>query len=265
MDFLLLLTLLTYLAASILHVLFLATGNHKIARSGFWATTSGFALHTSFIAWQWLSQGHWYNSTTFFAWAIIIIYLGIAKLTHLQSIGVFVVPVAFIAIFIAYALPGKNAGISPSLQNNWLIAHVPIIFLSYAVFVAAFGFGLMYLIEEKKIREKDHTLVYNLLPSLGQSDELAHKCILVGVVLLTIGMIMGGLWTRYDSRVTLRWNDWKVLLSIITWFIYVSQLVIRQILGWRGRKTAYSAIIGLAAVLFTYIGVNLFLPSIHAF
>ncbi|MFB3042016.1 MAG: cytochrome c biogenesis protein CcsA, partial [Candidatus Poribacteria bacterium] len=116
-----------------------------------------------------------------------------------------------------------------------------------------------------KIREKNHTLVYNLLPSLGQSDELAHKCILVGVVLLTIGMIMGGLWTKYDSRVTLRWNDWKVLLSIVTWFIYVSQLVIRQILGWRGRKTAYSAIIGLAAVLFTYIGVNLFLPSIHAF
>ena len=262
MDFLFLLTLLTYLTASILHVLFLGTGNHKVARSGYWVTIAGFAFHTSFIALRWLSLGHWYDKTTFFAWAIILIYFGLSRLTRLHTIGVFVVPIAFIAILIAYRAPEGDRAVPVALQNYWLIAHVPIIFLAYAIFVAAFGFGLMYLIEEKRIREKKHTLVFNLLPALGRSDELAHKCILVGAVLLTVGILMGGLWMQFYPETELKWTDWKVVLTIATWFIYVSQLGIRQVLGWRGRKTAYSAIVGFGAILFN-IGVNLFLPSAH--
>jgi ABC-type transport system involved in cytochrome c biogenesis permease subunit len=265
MEFLFLLTLLTYLTGSILHVLFLGTGNHKVARSGYWATIAGFVFHTAFIALRWWGQGHWYDKTTFFAWAIILIYFGLSRLTRLHTIGVFVVPIAFIAILIAYPLRKGDTAVPVALQNDWLIAHVPIIFLAYAVFVAAFGFGLMYLIEEKRIREKKHTLVFNLLPALGQSDELAHKCILVGAILLTVGILIGGLWMQFYPESAMTWTDWKVVLTIATWFIYVSQLAIRQVFGWRGRKTAYSAIIGLGAILFTYIGVNLFLPSSHAF
>ena len=215
-------------------------------------------------------MAHWYDSTSFFAWAIILIYLCIAHLARLHTIGVFVVPAAFVAILITYTLPKGNPAIPTALQNYWLIAHSTLIFFSYAAFVAAFGFGLMYLIEEKKIREKQHTLIYNLLPALGRSDGLGHKCIVAGVTLLTIGIIVGALWTRYAQEVTWRWLDPKVIFTIATWLIYVLQLGIRQILGWRGRKTAYSAIIGLGVALFTYAGVNLLqklqvLPSIHAF
>ena len=259
-----------YLAVSILHILFLTTGNRKIARFAYWLTIGGFVLHSAFILLRWQRVGHlmahWYDSTSFLAWAIILIYLCIAHLTHLRTIGVFVVPAAFIAALIAYTLQAQeNTAIPAYLQNYWLIAHSSLIFLAYAAFVAAFGFGLMYLIEEKKIREKQHTLIYNLLPALGRSDELGNKCILVGVILMTMGILIGGLWTWYVQEVKWTWIDSKVIFTIVTWLIYVLQLSIRQVLGWRGRKTAYSAIIGFVAVLFTYVGVNLFLPSIHAF
>ena len=211
-------------------------------------------------------MAHWYDSTSFLAWAIILIYLCIAYRTRLRTIGVFVVPAAFIAALVAHTLQTQeDTAIPVYLQNYWLIAHSSVIFLAYAAFVAAFGFGLMYLIEEKKIREKQHTLIFSLLPALGRSDELCHKCILVGVILMTLGILIGVLWTQYVKEVKWTWLDSKVIFTIATWLIYVLQLGIRQTLGWRGRKTAYSAIIGLAAVLFTYVGVNLFLPSIHAF
>ena len=99
-------------------------------------------------------MAYWYDSASFFAWAIILIYLCIAQLTRLRTVGGFVVPGAFIVNLIAYTLPKGNAAISPALQNYWLITHTSFIFLAYAAFVAAFGFGLMYLIEEKRIREK---------------------------------------------------------------------------------------------------------------
>ena len=262
--------LLVYLAASILHILFLTTGNQKVAKFAYWLTIGGFVLHSAFILLRWRYTGHlmahWYDSTSFLAWAIILIYLCIAYRTRLRTIGVFVVPAAFIVTLVAYTLQTQeNTAIPAYLQNYWLIAHSSVIFLAYAAFVAAFGFGLMYLIEEKKIREKQHTLIFNLLPALGRSDGLCHKCILVGVILMTMGIFIGVLWTQYVTEVKWTWVDSKVIFTIATWLIYVLQLSIRQILGWRGRKTAYSAIIGLAAVLSTYVGVNLFLPSIHAF
>ena len=270
MDFLFLLTLLIDLAASILHVLFLATGINRISQAAFWATTTGFALHTMLIALRWIGQeqfpmARWLDSISFLAWAIILIYLGITYLTRMRALGVFVVPVAFASILIAYALPQDAPGLPAYLQNYWLLAHTTLIFLSYAAFIAAFGFGVMYLIEEKKIRQKAQTLIYDRFPSLGSSDEIGHRCMVVGVILLTMGIIIGAIWTKYAQELTWRWLDSKILFTLATWSIYVMQIGIRQALGWRGRKAAYSSIVGFAAILCTYAGVNLFLPSIHAF
>ncbi len=207
----------------------------------------------------------WPDSASFFAWAIILIYLGIAQLTRLRTLGIFVVPAALMAILLAYALPRDDVSLPSYLQNPWLLAHTTLIFLSYASFIAAFGFGLMYLIEEKKIRRKTYTLIHNLLPSLGSSDEIGHRCVLVGVVLLTLGIVVGAVWTQYIQEVTWSWFDPKIVFTLATWMIYVIQISIRHMFGWRGRKAAYSSIIGFGGILSTYVGVNLFLPSMHAF
>ena len=270
MDFLFLLTLLIYLAASILHALSLNTGINRISQAAFWSTTTGFALHTMSIVLRWVSQGQfpmarWLDSISFLAWAIILIYLVIAYLTRMRALGVFVVPAAFAAILIASALPQDAPGLPTYLRNYWLLAHTTLIFLSYAAFIAAFGFGVMYLIEEKKIRRKAQTLINDRFPSLGSSDEIGHRCMIVGVILLTMGIIIGAIWTKYAQELAWKWLDPKIIFTLATWLIYATQIGIRQVLGWRGRKAAYSSIVGFAAILCTYAGVNLFLHSIHAF
>lgn len=208
---------------------------------------------------------HWTDSTAFFAWAITLIYLVIVRLTHLRALGSFVMPVAFIAILISYSFATDTAALPEPLQNYWLIAHTTLIFLAYAAFIAAFGFGLMYLMAERRIREKTHTLLHNFLPSLGISDELGYRCTILGVILLTMGVIVGSLWTQYIRDVPWKWLDAKVIATLMTWFIYVAQIGIRQFWGWHGRRTAYSAIIGFVALLCTYVGVDLFLDSMHTY
>ncbi len=277
MNFLFLITLLIYLTASIFQLLSLIIGSrtevstlqHTIASIAFWATTLGFAFLTFFIGLWWLRQEHfpmthWLDTTSFFAWAITLIYLIIVHLTHLRALGSFVVPVAFLAMLISYSFFKNTASLPEQLQNYWLLVHSTLIFLAYGVFIAAFGFGLMYLMAEKKIREKTHSLLSNLLPALGNSDEFGYRCTLMGVILLSIGIIVGILWTQYIREIPWQWLDAKVVFTLITWFIYTAQIAIRQFWGWRGRKAAYSAIIGFIAVLCTYVGVNLFLHSTHA-
>lgn len=278
MNFLFLLTVLIYLAASIFQALFLATGARsgastlrpKIASIALWSTLVGFALLTFFIGVWVLQHGHFpmtyrTHSIAFFAWAITLIYLIIVRLTDLRALGSFVVPVAFIAILISYNFVTDVAALPEPLQNYWLLAHTTLIFLAYAAFIAAFGFGLMYLIAERKIRKKTDTLFDNILPSLGISDELGYRCTILGVILLTMGVIVGSLWTQYIRDVPWRWLDAKVISTLVTWFIYVIQIGFRQFWGWHGHRAAYAAILGFAAVLCTYVGVDLFLDSMHTY
>ena len=278
MSFLFLLTVLIYLAASIFQALFLATGARsgasilrpKIASIALWSTIVGFALLTFFIGVWVLQHGHFpmtyrTHSIAFFAWAITLIYLIIVRLTDLRALGSFVVPVAFIAILISYNFVTDVAALPEPLQNYWLLAHTTLIFLAYAAFIAAFGFGLMYLIAERKIRKKTDTLFDNILPSLGISDELGYRCTILGVILLTMGVIVGSLWTQYIRDVPWRWLDAKVISTLVTWFIYVIQIGFRQFWGWHGHRAAYAAILGFGAVLCTYVGVDLFLDSMHTY
>lgn len=279
MHFLFLVTVLVYLAAGIFQLLYFTIGEKsetptlrpRIAKIAFWVTSVGFALLTLFII-LWLSREghfpmiHWTDSTAFFAWAITLIYLIIVRLTQLHAIGSLVIPGAFITILVSYSFSRNTAVLPEHLKTYWLVPHVTLIFISYAAFFTAFGFGLLYLIAEKNIREKKHAAFYNLLPSLGASDELGFRCTIYGVVLLTIGVIVGAVWTQYiDEKVTWRWLDSQVLFTVVTWFIYVVHICFRQLWGWRGRKAAYSEIIGFIAVLCTYAGVNLFLDSTHTF
>ncbi len=53
-------------------------------------------------------------------------------------------------------------------------------------------------------------------------------------------------------------------LSLITWFVYATLLHARLMRGWQGKQIAFLSIIGFAAVLFTYFGVNL-LPGLHSY
>lgn len=277
MNFLFLVTLLIYLAASIFQAIAFAIGNRSEALTlrptlehlAFWGTTIGFACLTLFITLWWFRQGHfpmthWTDSTAFVAWAITLIYLIIVRLTRLRALGSFVVPVAFLAILISYSFARNTSTLPEQLQTYWLVAHTSLIFLAYAAFIAAFGFGLMYLIAEKKIRAKTDTLFSNWLPALGNSDEFGYRCTFIGVILLSMGILVGSLWTQYIQELPWKWLDAKIIFSLLTWFIYVAQITIRQLWGWRGRKAAYSAIIGFVALLCTYAGVNLFLDSIHA-
>jgi cytochrome c-type biogenesis protein CcsB len=277
-NFLFLITLLIYLAAGIFQTLSLAIGARTdasairptIEQIAFWCTLIGFAFLTVFIALWWLQQGHfpmthWTDSTAFFAWAITLIYLIIVRLTHLRTLGSFVMPVAFIAILISYSFATHTAALPEPLQNYWLLAHTTLIFLAYAAFIAACGFGLMYLITERKIRRKTDKLFDNLLPSLDTSDVLGYRCAILGVILLTMGVIVGSLWTQYIRDVPWRWLDAKVISTLVTWFIYVAQIGIRQLWGWHGRRAAYAALIGFVAVLCTYVGVDLFLDSMHTY
>ena len=208
-----------------------------------------------------------YESMIFFAWTIILIYLIIEWRTKSRIIGVFVVPIAFLAMAYASIAPDISNRIEPlipALQSNWLTSHVVTCFMGYAAFTIAFGCGLIYLLKNKEKGGVEKPAGFSgKLPDFATLDTLIYQSITLGFVFLTIGIMTGSIWAHYAWGSYWNWDP-KETWSLITWLVYAILLHSRYVRGWRGKRMAILAIIGFGCVLFTYLGVN-YLPGLHSY
>jgi len=204
-----------------------------------------------------------YESLTFFALTIGIIYLVVERRYQNRVLGAFALPLAFFAL--AYASFGTSDQIQPlipALKSNWLIAHVISCFIGYAAFGLAFGISIMYLFQLGR-KPAPESGILSRMPDSSMLDELTHQLIMFGFLFLTVGIISGAVWANSAWGRYWGWDP-KETWSFITWLIYAAVLHFRMMRGWRGKRIAVLSIIGFAAVLFTYFGVNL-LPGLHSY
>ena len=90
-----------------------------------------------------------------------------------------------------------------------------------------------------------------------------YRSVLMGFPMLTVGIITGAAWADYAWGSYWSWDP-KETWSLITWLVYSAFLHARLARGWQGGRTAVLSVVGFAAVLFTYFGVN-YLPGLHSY
>ncbi|MCM2357634.1 MAG: c-type cytochrome biogenesis protein CcsB [Geobacteraceae bacterium] len=271
-------TTLTYMVSMLLFFAFLASRNRTVGLAASSAAYFGFIVQTVAIALRWkesydIGHGHaplsnLYESVVFFSWTIILIYGLIEFKYKYRVIGAFVVPFALLGM--AWAQLGLSSGIEPlvpALQSNWLLYHVITCFLGYAAFAVACGISIMYLVKEKQEGATGDAQAGGIIaqfPSIKVLDDLNYKAIMIGFPLLTIGIITGAAWANYAWGTYWSWDP-KETWSLIVWFIYAAFLHARITRGWVGRRAAILSIVGFAATIFCYLGVNLFLSGLHSY
>ncbi|MDI6704307.1 MAG: c-type cytochrome biogenesis protein CcsB [bacterium] len=227
-------------------------------------TTLGFLSHTIGLILRTKEASHppftnMYESVVFFSWAIILIYLFIEHRFKSKIIGIFVLPIVLLAIGYASVLPGEYKEVRPivpALQSFWLPIHVSTCFLSYACFAIAFCTSLIYLLKER--------FGFKRIPDTEFLDQITYRVVSFGFLLLTFGIITGAIWANYAWGRYWGWDP-KETWSLVTWLIYVGYLHARFISGWRGKKTAWIAIIGFLISMFTFVGVNFLLSGLHSY
>ncbi len=128
----------------------------------------------------------------------------------------------------------------------------------------ACGIGIMYLIQERYVKSKHLSGLFQKLPSLQVLDEINYHLITIGFPLLTLAIITGVIWANTAWGTYWRWDP-KEVWSLITWLIYALVLHLRLTIGWRGKKAAILSIIGFAVVIFAFFGVTLILKGRHVF
>jgi cytochrome c-type biogenesis protein CcsB len=257
---------------------FMASRNRTIGIVASSTAYFGFVVQTVAIILRWkesytMGVGHaplsnLYESVVFFSWTIILIY-GIIEFRYkYRVVGAFVVPFALLGM--AWAQLYLDSGIQPlvpALQSNWLLYHVITCFLGYAAFAVACGISIMYLIKEKTEGPTGNSAAGGIIaqfPSIKVLDDLNYKAIMIGFPLLTLGIVTGAAWANYAWGTYWSWDP-KETWSLIVWFIYAAFLHARITRGWVGKRAAMLSVIGFAATIFCYLGVNLFLSGLHSY
>jgi len=243
----------------------LAMGALILLIAGFVAHATGLTLRTLLVRRAPLSN--MYESLVFAVGGMVAIAAILDRLYKNPLIGLAGALLGFVFLVIAAKMPIHQSRINqlmPALQSSWLTYHVTTVMLSYSAFALSFFVGLVYLIKRAAGGDATPMRVMQALPSLDTLDFFNYRIIAVGFPLLTVGIFTGAAWAA-----TAWGRPWafdpKETWSAITWFVYGVFLHTRFLGGWKGTRSAVLALVGFAAVLFTYIGVNYLLPGLHSY
>lgn len=220
-------------------------------------TGLGFLVHTGALLTRMVTGGSaplssFGEAMSFFTWALVLVFLLVEFRNRVPVLGSFILPIAFISIVSAAALPQEVPTLEPVLKTVWL--HVILSMLGTVGFAVAFAAGIMYLIQDGLLKSKRFNVLYAKLPPLDYLDRLNQQSIVLGFPLLTLGIITGALSAEFARGSYLNWNP-EQTWALITWLFYFIVLVGRLTVGWRAKRAAYLTIIGFACVVLTFIGV----------
>jgi len=195
------------------------------------------------------------SALSFFAFLVTLAFFLVYLRYRIASLGIFMLPLVFVLTLISALRPEESFG-SPTFRSGWLLVHIASIFLGYTGFSLTFVAAVMYLIQESQLKSKKLKAIYYRLPPLEVCDELYYRSLLFGLPFLTLGILTGFVWASRTWKGP--WEfDPKIMAAMITWLIYLVLFSTRLSGAWRGRRGAYVAIFGFAAIMVTFLGVSL--------
>jgi cytochrome c-type biogenesis protein CcsB len=106
--------------------------------------------------------------------------------------------------------------------------------------------------------------VLSALPPLKSIDSLLYRTVGVAFPLLSLLLITGAVWANESWGRYWGWDS-KEVGALVAWMAYAGFLHTRIAHGWRGRKSAYFALLGFALVIFTWLGVSFIIPGLHSY
>jgi ABC-type transport system involved in cytochrome c biogenesis permease subunit len=137
--------------------------------------------------------------------------------------------------------PGEHGPFKLSLASNYALGLIALVW----------GTTLGFLLTA---RWRDR--IADGLPDPRKLEDITYRVIIAGWPLLTIGIVMGGMWANEAWGRFWGWDP-KETWALITWVVYAGYLHTRITMGWSGKRPAAIAVFAFAVVVFTFMGVNL--------
>lgn len=226
-----------------------------------------FVFHTLGLLARWYISGNapWsnaYESIIYVAWATMLFGLAFGRKSTLTIAATTFLTA--IILFFAHQnwLDPEIANLQPVLNSYWLLIHVSIIVASYGPFSLGMILGIFVLFLMIFTTDKNKKKLDLAIKELTIINEMS---ITVGLIMLTIGNFLGGMWANESWGRYWGWDP-KETWALISIMLYAFVLHMRLIPGLRSRYTFNLwSIITYSSIMMTYFGVNFYLSGLHSY
>ncbi|EGR96761.1 c-type cytochrome biogenesis protein CcsB [Cutibacterium namnetense] len=222
------------------------------------------------IAARRLPWGNMYEFVTAALFFVVIAYLVLVAIRHVRWMGIAVTLLLAVGNGLAATVfYVAVAPLVPALHSVWFVIHIVAACIAAAALNVGAIASIMYLISMNAQAKAQRTGVpvkglVAKLPSLESMDTLAYRAHAIGFPIWTFTIAAGSVWADYAWGRFWGWDP-KETWSLVTWVVYAAYLHARSTAGWRGRRAAVIAIIGVACFWFNFVGVNLIFSGLHSY
>ena len=255
-----------YFVSMILYFVFVAVKKEAVAKAAIVFQCIGLAVHTATIVFRGIAAGrlpltNQYEFATAFAWGLCVVSLIFILKFRFKLLGAFATPITLLIIGYAALQSREIRSLMPALQSGWLGIHVSTAIIAYGAFGVSFVISAIFLLRD---RIGDSTFLDQHIPKKEKLDLISYRSAALGILFLTFTIITGAIWAERAWGSYWSWDP-KETWSLVTWIIYGVYLHLRINRKWNGKAAAIFSIVGFICVIFTYIGVNTFLPGVHSY
>ena len=227
----------------------------------------GFIVHTLGLALRWYVSGHepWsngYESMIYIAWATLLAGLLFSRKSEMTLAVTAIMGGIVLAVAHMSWMDPEITNLVPVLKSYWLTIHV-------ATIVASYGFlglgALLAFVNLISFIMKRQSNVIRLNLSIKELTYIIEMTLTFGLILLTIGNFLGGIWANESWGRYWGWDP-KETWALASIIFYSFVLHMRFI---PGLKSLYAfnlaSLVAYASILMTYFGVNFYLSGLHSY
>ena len=226
-----------------------------------------FALHTTALILRWYISGHApftdaYESMIYVGWSAIGAGLFFSRRSPLSVAATAFVTAMILMIAHWNWMDPAIGTLQPVLNSYWLMLHVAVIVASYGPFALGMLLGAINLLLMIFTTKNNALTLKKIQQELTIVNELS---LTVGLVMLTIGNFIGGMWANESWGRYWGWDPketWALISIMIYAFVIHLRLVPKMRSLWAFN---FMSVVAFGSILMTYFGVNFYLTGMHSY
>lgn len=190
--------------------------------------------------------------------AVTVAFFAALALTHRHAWRLTPLLLPYLALLGLVATAWQQAPERPllgSLGSPWLLLHIVVSIVAYALLTIAAVAGFAVMLEERAMKTKRPIAFIRQLPSIADSDALEVRLLRASAVVLALGLISGMAIEWLDRHQLLR-VDHKTVLSWLTFLVIVGLIWLHHRSGIRGRRAARVVLLAYVFLTLAYPGVK---------
>ncbi len=216
----------------------------------------GFAalcLHTLNL-YSTLNIGSSINLGFYNAFSIVSVFITLFTLVAtwrhpVDIMAVVILPMA--ALTMLLDINNSSVHLLPTASSKELFFHIFTSIIAYSLLALAALQAILLSIQNNFLHKHQPGKILKIMPPLKNMEALLFEMITVGFIALTISLGTGLLFLENMFAQSL---VHKTVLSIIAWFVFLTLLIGRWKLGWRGRTAIHWTLSGFASLMLAYFG-----------